>query len=112
VFPCVKNERSMLYIDNLCEFVRLMITNDEQGTFWPQNAEYSSTSEMVGMIAQAHGKKVVMLKSFGWALKLLSHVTGLVNKAFGNLSYDMQLSEYAQDYRVAGLKKSIEATEA
>lgn len=112
VFPKVENKRSMLYIENLCEFVRLMIENDEQGTFWPQNAEYSNTSEMVRMIAQAHGKNVVMLKGLGWALKLMSHVTGTVNKAFGNLSYDMQLSEYTEDYRVTGLKKSIEITEA
>ncbi len=40
VFPVVKNERSMLYIENLCEFVRLMIANDEKGIFHPQNAEY------------------------------------------------------------------------
>lgn len=33
VFPYVKNERSMLYIENLCEFVRLMIENEEHGTF-------------------------------------------------------------------------------
>lgn len=39
-FPYVKNERSMLYIGNLVEFVRLMIENEEQGIFWPQNAEY------------------------------------------------------------------------
>ena len=34
IFPYVKNQRSMLYIENLCEFVRLMIENGEQGTFW------------------------------------------------------------------------------
>lgn len=33
IFPYVENERSMLYIGNLCEFVRLMIENNEHGVF-------------------------------------------------------------------------------
>ena len=52
-FPRVQNERSMLYIENLCEFVRLMVENEESGTFFPQNSEYSNTSELVEMIAAA-----------------------------------------------------------
>ena len=111
IFPYVKNERSMLYIENLCEFVRLMIENDEQGIFWPQNKEYSNTSELVQMIAKAHGKKVCLLKGFAWALKLMSHVTGLVNKAFGSLSYDKSISEYEFEYCVCSLEQSIFKTE-
>lgn len=111
VFPYVDNKRSMLYIENLCEFVRLMIENEESGTFWPQNAEYSNTSEMVKMIAESHGKKVRLAKGFTWALKIMSHLTGLVNKAFGSLSYDMNLSEYKENYRVCRLKESIDKTE-
>jgi UDP-glucose 4-epimerase len=111
VFPMVNNQRSMLYIENLCEFVRLMIENDEQGTFWPQNAEYSNTSELVKMIAEAHEKKVYLVKGFGWALKIMSKVTGLVNKAFGSLSYEAGMSEYRVDYRTSTLVDSIRKTE-
>lgn len=111
IFPCVKNERSMLYVENLCEFVRLTIENGENGTFWPQNGEYSNTSDLVKMIAEAHGKKVRLVKGFGWALKLASHLTGLVNKAFGSLSYDKSMSEYKTNYRLKNLKDSIEETE-
>ena len=110
-FPYVKNERSMLYIENLCEFVRLMVENDEQGTFWPQNAEYSNTSELVKMIAEAHGKKVRLVKGFGWSLKLMSKFTGLINKAFGSLSYDREIGECKNEYRIVGLKESIDRTE-
>ena len=111
IFPYVKNERSMLYIENLCEFVRLMVENEEQGIFWPQNAEYSNTSELVQIIADAHGKKVCLVKGFAWSLKLMSRITGLVNKAFGNLAYDIDLSEYTENYRVADLKESVKRTE-
>lgn len=108
IFPYVKNERSMLYIENLAEFVRLMIENEESGIFFPQNAEHSNTSELVKMIAAANGKKVRLIKGFTWALKLMGLFTGLVNKAFGSLSYEQSLSEYKEDYRKVGLIDSID----
>lgn len=110
-FPYVKNERSMLYVGNLCEFVRLMIANEESGIFFPQNAEYTNTSEMVKSIGAAHGKKVYLVKGFGWALKLLGLFTGLVNKAFGSLTYDKELSAYKEPYASVSLQKSIEESE-
>ena len=111
LFPYVDNCRSMLYIENLMEFVRLMVENEESGTFWPQNAEYSNTSELVKEIAKVHGKKVVLVKGFTWALKIMSHCTGMVNKAFGNLAYDQSMSKYADKYQIHSLNESIELTE-
>ena len=111
VFPRVKNQRSMLYIENLCEFIRLMVDNEEQGIFWPQNAEYSNTAELVRLIAAAHGRSVALVGGFTWLLKLLGRATGLVNKAFGSLTYDQQLSGYRQEYRIVSLDESIRRTE-
>lgn len=111
-FPYVKNGRSMLYIENLCEFVRLMIENGENGTFFPQNDEYSNTSEMVKLIAAAHGRKLHLVKGFGWVLKFLGLFTGLVRKAFGSLTYDKETGKYKQDYIVAGFNESIGRTES
>lgn len=110
-FPYVKNERSMLYIGNLVEFVRLMIENEESGVFFPQNSEYSNTSQMVKEIGAVHGKKVRLVKGFTWVLKILSAFTRLINKAFGSLTYEQSMSEYRQEYRIMSLKESIEATE-
>lgn len=107
IFPKIKNERSMLYIENLCEFIQLMIKNGEQGTFWPQNSEYSNTSDLVRMIAETHGKRTRLIKGFGWLLKIMSHFTGLVNKAFGSLSYESDMSIYKEEYRVVDLEESI-----
>lgn len=111
VFPMVSNCRSMIYIENLLEFVRLMVENEEQGIFWPQNAEYSNTASLVKQIAEVHGKRILLIPGFTWALKLMSHVTGLVNKAFGSLCYDQELSRYKQPYCMKTLKESIEETE-
>lgn len=57
IFPDIDNERSMLHIDNLCEFIRLIIKNEERGFFFPQNIEYVKTSELVKRIADVYGKK-------------------------------------------------------
>lgn len=111
IFPYVKNCRSMLYIGNLTEFIRLMIDNEETGTFWPQNPQYSTTSTLVKGIANEHGKNVVLIKGFTWALKIMSHFTGVVNKAFGNLAYDKSLSAYKENYQIYSLKESVKLTE-
>lgn len=111
VFPFVENQRSMIYIENLMEFIRLVVKNEDQGIFWPQNQEYSNTSELVSMVAQAHGKKVHLIKGFSWTLQLLGHFTGLVNKAFGNLCYDQEISRYKESYCMKSLTESIKETE-
>ena len=110
-FPYVKNERSMLYIENLCEFVRLMILNEESGIFFPQNSEYTNTSEMVKMIAAAHGRKLHLIHGFGWGIKLLGLFTGLIKKAFGSLTYEEDMSAYVENYTKFGLGLTIEETE-
>lgn len=111
VFPRVQNCRSMLYSENLAEFVRLIIQNNEHGIFWPQNSEYTNTSEMVRMIAESHGKRIFLMNGCEFPLRLLAKITGLVNKAFGSLAYDMSISEYSQNYRLYSLRESIGRTE-
>ena len=111
VFPAVSNQRSMLYIDNLTEFVRLLIDDEAAGVFCPQNGEYINTGDMVCRIARANGRNIRLVKGFGWALKLLRCVTPMVDKAFGSLCYDFALSRYARDYRVKNLEQSIAETE-
>ena len=108
VFPYIKNERSMLYIDNLCEFIRLMIDNYESGTYFPQNAEYVNTSEMIRMIGEATGRRIILIKGFAWLFKIMGMFVGIVNRAFGNFVYDMSMSEYKCDYRVKSLEQSIQ----
>ena len=112
VFPKIDNARSMLYVGNLAEFVRLVIDNEETGIFWPCNKEWSNTSRLVKMIAEYHGKEVFLIPGTGWALRGLSHVTGYVNKAFGNLAYEKHLGDYKMEYRIYSLEESIKETES
>ena len=88
-----------------------MVDNCEEGIFWPQNAEYTNTSELVKIISNAHGKKMVLIKGFTWILKVMACFTKLVDKAFGNLNYEKSMSQYKTNYSVCDLEESIKRTE-
>lgn len=115
IFPNVQNERSMLYIENLCEFLCQVMIKGKGGIFWPQNAEYTKTSDMVKLIAEVSNHKIHVSKGWNWIVKLASVIPGkpkgLANKAFGNLSYDLEMSKTDFDYQIVDLKTSIEKTE-
>ena len=115
IFPDVQNERSMLYIENLCEFLAQVMIRGEDGVFWPQNKEYTRTSDMVRMIAEVSGHKIGVSKAWNWVVSLASHIpgkpAGLANKAFGNMSYDQAMSKYDFEYQIVDLKESIKRTE-
>lgn len=86
IFPNYKNQRSMIYIGNLCEFVKNCIDEEKRGLFFPQNAEYTNTSEMVRLIAESNRKKIRLTKAFNWAVK--NAPVGVVKKVFGSLTYE------------------------
>jgi UDP-glucose 4-epimerase len=107
LFPKVKNERSVLYIDNLSEFIRLMIDNGESGVFFPQNREYMNTSEAVRLLGAVKGKRIRLLRGFTLPLRVMGVFVGFVHKAFGSFTYDVEMSEYKDDYRKVGFEESI-----
>lgn len=115
IFPDVQNERSMLYIENLCEFLAQVMIRGESGVFWPQNKEYTRTSDMVRMIAEVSGHKIGVSKAWNWVVGLASKIPGkprgLANKAFGNMSYEKSMSKYDFEYQIVDLKESIKRTE-
>lgn len=112
VFPNVKNERSMLHIDNLCEFLALAMRDGESGIYFPQNKEYVQTSSMVKKIAKVSGHKIwitKILNPFVWVLgKIPGKISVLINKAFGNMVYEKSMSEcFGGKYQVRSLDQSI-----
>lgn len=110
-FPNTDNVRSMIYIDNLSEFVRLLIDKCQEGIFSPQNKEYVKISDMVKFISTIHGRNIFLTKIFNPVITLLQNRVSLVNKVFGSLVYDQDMSEYKQPYCVIDFKKSIKLTE-
>lgn len=112
IFPKVKNKRSMLYIDNLSEFVKLLIDEQGEGLLFPQNAEYVNTSEMASLICKANNKKIRLTRLLNWTFPILSLATKSIKKAFGSLAYDMELSKDASRYSVVTFEDSIKITES
>lgn len=116
VFPDIDNQRSMLHIDNLCEFLCEIMLMNLGGIFMPQNKEYTKTSDMVQKIAEISGKKIWktrLLVPFVYiGSKIPGKISGLTNKAFGNMVYDQTLSRYdGIEYQVVDLYESIRRTE-
>ena len=85
-FPNYPNERSMIYIGNLCEFVKRTVDEERIGLFFPQNAQYVNTSRMVELIAAAHGKKIRLSKIYNPVIRLVP--LNIVKKVFGDLTYE------------------------
>lgn len=109
-FPDTGNQRSMLYISNLCEFIRLLIDGGQDGFFFPQNDEYMNTGKMVKLIAEAHGRHLALTRVFNPLLRVL-HVN-TVNKVFGDLAYDMKMShDKITNYCLFDIKNSLRETE-
>ncbi len=112
VFPAIANQRSMLYIENLAEFLRLLAESGRGGVFFPQNEEYVATARMVRAIASAKGKRIRLVRALDPLVRLAGHLPGraggMVNKAFGSLTVDQALSVRDFDgYRRYSLEESI-----
>ncbi len=111
IFPKIYNQRSMLYNKNLAEFIRLMIENEESGTFWPQNKEYTSTVGIIRDVASVNGRKMHLLPFPKFLAKMGAKLVPALRKAFGNFVYDATISEYKEEYRIYSYEASIEEIE-
>lgn len=112
IFPEWHNKRSMLYIDNLCEFVKQLILHEVDGTVYPQNAEYADTVEIIRYYAKTNGKKVWITKLFNPLIWLFGDHVRALGKMFSNSTYDMEMSKYPFEYHVVNLQDSFKGIEA
>ncbi len=108
LFPDVANSQSMIYIDNFCELIRLIIDNNSSGIFYPQEKEYIHTSKLVKDIAIASGNKLYLTKIFNPLLKLFEGRIGFIHKALGSMTYDKSMSNHFDwEYCIVDYEDSI-----
>lgn len=113
VFPTYRNKKSMIYIDNLCEFVRLVIENESKGVFTPQNRELISISELVREIAKSNNHKIIFTGLFNWMIKPMCFLTRQARKAFADDCYAVSISDYfGFRYSLVPFADSIRITES
>jgi len=120
LFPDVENNRSMLFVGNLCEFLcQIMLVKEIKENavvLIPQNKEWIKTSNMVRKIANVTERKVYVTKCLDPFIFIASKVPGkigtLVNKAFGNSCYEPSMSKInGIKYQIYDFEKSISITE-
>ncbi len=111
LFPRFVNRRSVLYVENLAECIRLIIDGGAGGLYFPQDERAVATSELAAQIAAAHGRKIALLGALGPAVRLLGR-GGVVRRAFGDMAYDPAMSLRPEGYRRFNIETSIRRTEA
>jgi len=111
IFPAWHNKRSMLYIDNLAEFVKQCILRRMRGTFFPQNAEYSDTVEIVRQFAKEHNHKIWISKIFNPFVWIGSFFLPAIPKMFSDSYYVQEMSKYDFDYQLVSFEESIKGLE-
>ena len=107
IFPAWHNKRSMLYIDNLAEFVLQVIERNLEGTFYPQNRELADTVEIIRFFAKKAGHKVWITKLFNPFVWLGSFVLQPINKMFATYYYDPEMSRMEFDYQLVSFEESL-----
>lgn len=107
IFPAWHNKRSMLYIDNLAEFVLQAMERELEGTFYPQNRELADTVEIIRFFAKEAGHKVWITKLFNPFVWLGSFVLQPINKMFATYYYDPEMSRMEFDYQLVSFEESL-----
>lgn len=107
VFPCWHNKRSMLYIDNLAEFVKQAVLRELSGTYYPQNRELADTVEIIRFFAKAAGHRIWITRLLNPFVWLGSFVLQPINKMFATYYYDPEMSKMDFDYQLVSFEESL-----
>lgn len=108
IFPNIKNSISMIYDENLCELIRLILEHNSEGVFFPQMETSICTSKFVKDLANESENKIWFTCIFNPLLKLLSKKFLFIGKAFGNQEYEAKLSNaFDGKYRIISYSESI-----
>lgn len=119
LIPKFNNERSMIYIRNLTEFIKLLLESDVSGTFFPQNKDYVNTSLLFKEISKVNNKSIITLPLTTFLVKILIKLNDNFKKIFDDFVYDKTLPGGPNDnenpklsnYNIVNFKQTIKETE-
>lgn len=110
-FPKYKNERSMIYIDNLSSAIRGIVHYGISGCYFPQNIEFANTYQLVKTIAECNNKRFFSTKLMNGVIRIAAGKIPVFQKVFGTLVYDQNMNIPAEWIAVRDMKKTIYYTE-
>lgn len=87
-FGKIKNQRSFVYVGNLCAMIDCIIQTQKSGIFLAADDEMLSTTQLIELLAQVKDKKIYLLhvRLFECVLKWLK--PSIFQRLFGNLMVD------------------------
>ena len=95
--------KSVIYIDNVCELIYLIIENNGTGVFCPDDGEISAVG--IYRAIERHKRKSCFL---GFMARLFKKKT-IITEYFGALCYDNSLTNvFDGKYRIVDYKTAIE----
>lgn len=107
IVPDTKNLRSMIFIDNLSEFLCTIIRENAHGTFHPQNSMHINTACLIELIRQEAGKKTFKSQLLGVLAKTLFPICPPLKNAFGSIYYTRKEEAYQKISLESSVKRSI-----
>ena len=113
LFPTLKNQRSMIYIENLLYSVAGILDKRKEGIFFPQDESYRSTYEILRDLRRKQGKRTLRASLLNPVVKALAKRNLTAGKAFGSLIYQQEMSEIPEvEYQKVSWDKALEAMTA
>ncbi len=113
IFPKIENKRSMIYIDNLSEYLYLIIKQEDSGIGCPQNLELVETADLFCQMRNLQNKKTIMTQRGNRFFLFLMKRIKAFQKMFGDSYYDISKEEvgwfsiYENEYQVVSYEESI-----
>lgn len=88
IFPTLKNERSSISINNICEGIKQVIEKKYTGVVIMQDSEYRCTFEVIKEQMEKENIKVHYTSFCNPLLKMLISKNVTISKVFGDLKYE------------------------
>ena len=113
VFPDVDNKRSMIHIENLCEYLYLIIEREKIGIGLPQNFFLIKTADLFCRIRTSFNKRAYRTSIFNSIIFLFIKKSNIFSKMFGdcyyqkNLYFENQIKIGIKEYQVVTYEESI-----
>lgn len=99
---------SYININNLSELIKLILYNKSGGIFTPQDSEQTNTLQLLEMIKEINGNKIIFSKFLGLLIQPFSFLS-IIKKIYGGVSYDPNMSNHFNGmYQVVNFNKGIE----
>ena len=110
-FPDSAVKRSVIYIKNLCECLRLVIDGGEGGLYFPQDSETRSVQDFVTQVRASEGLRTALTGAFNPLIRLMSRMN-MMKKIFGGVVYEESLSQRPGRYRIYSFPEALESMRA